>query len=191
MSINLVKGQKINLKKQDGTTLKSVMMGLGWETADNGGFFGGKKDIDLDASVVLFDENKRVVDQVSFTHLISEDGSVRHTGDNRTGAGTGDDEKIYVNLTTVPNNVKSMVFVVNSYSGQKFVDVKSCYCRLVDSVTNDELAIYKLNENGGENTGQIMSKLYLHNGEWKLSALGLPCNGRTIRDVMPDIMAVL
>jgi tellurium resistance protein TerZ len=191
MSINLEKGQKINLEKEDGSELKRVFMGLGWD-AKTGGLFGyGGSSIDLDASCVMFDENKTVVDTVSFRKLYSSDGSIRHSGDNLTGEGDGDDEIINVDLTTVPNRVTQIVFTVNSYQGQTFDKVKNCFCRLVDTVDNKEIAIYKLNEKGTTNTGLIMCKLYRHSNKWKMSAIGIPCNGRTVSDISNEIINIL
>lgn len=185
MSINLVKGQKIDLKKTDGSSLNRVMMGLGWDAA--GGFFGlGSGSIDLDASCALFTENKELVDTVSFMQLASRDGSIRHSGDNLTGAGEGDDETINVDLNSVPNNVKSIVFTINSYQGQTFDKVKNCFARLVDTQTNTEICVYKLHEKGSH-TGMIMCKVYRHNGGWKIAALGLPCNGNTISSIANEI----
>ena len=117
MSVNLQKGQKISLSKEGGGALTRVTMGLGWDAIKSKGFFGfgGKTEsVDLDASVVMFDESNRPVDVVWFRQLKSKDGSIVHTGDNRTGAGDGDDEQINVDLSNVPANVKSLVFTVNS-----------------------------------------------------------------------------
>lgn len=188
-SINLEKGQKINLKKENGEALKRVFMGLGWDAAS--GILGYKGDsIDLDASCAMFDENKVLVDTVSFMQLYSRDGSIRHSGDNLTGAGDGDDEVINVDLSTVPDRVKTIVFTINSFRGQTFDKVKNCFARLVDSVSNQEMCIYKLAEKGSH-TGMIMCKIYRHNGEWKLSAIGTPCSGRTINDISREIAACL
>lgn len=186
MSINLEKGQKINLQKSDGSSLTRIFLGLGWDAKT--GFFGGS--IDLDASCAMYDENKALVDTVSFRQLHSRDGSIRHSGDNLTGAGDGDDEVINVDLTTVPVNVKSIVFVINSYQGQTFDKVKNCFCRLVDSVNNNEVCVYKLSEKGSH-TGMIMAKLYKHNNEWKMNALGIPANGKTISDISREIVSIL
>lgn len=188
MSINLQKGQKINLTKNDGSGLKSVFMGLGWD-ANTGGLFGGS--IDLDASCALFDPNKTLVDTVSFRQLRSRDGSILHSGDNLTGAGDGDDEVINVDLHNIPSNVDQVVFTVNSYQGQTFDKVQNCFCRLVETQTNNEVCIYKLADTGNSNTGLIMAKLYKHNNEWKMAALGIPCNGRTIDDIAREIQGVL
>jgi tellurium resistance protein TerZ len=106
MSVNLQKGQKISLEKEAGGALSRVTMGLGWDVAKSKGFFGfggGQgQPVDLDASVVMFDESNRPVDVVWFRQLKSKDGSIIHTGDNRTGAGDGDDEQIVVDLRSVP-----------------------------------------------------------------------------------------
>lgn len=188
-SINLEKGQKINLAKADGSQLKRVFLGLGWDAA--GGIFGyGGGPIDLDASCALYSENKELIDTVSFRQLRSKDGSIVHSGDNLTGAGDGDDEVINVDLSTVPNNVKTIVFTINSYRGQTFDKVKNCFARLVDSVSNKEICIYKLAEKGSH-TGMIMCKLYRHNGEWKMAAMGTPCNGATIQNISTEIVACL
>lgn len=189
MSINLEKGQKIDLKKADGTGLKRIFMGLGWDPA--GGILGyGAKSIDLDASCALFSENKELIDTVSFRQLRSRDGSIVHSGDNLTGAGDGDDEVINVDLSSVPNNVKSIVFTINSYRGQTFNDVKNCFARLVDSVENKEICIYKLAEKG-KHTGMIMAKVYRHGDGWKIAAMGTPCNGATIQNIANEIVACL
>lgn len=193
MSIDLSKGQKIELKKSDGTSLSKVMMGLGWDAVDNRGFFnigGSANSIDLDASCVLYDEHKQLIDAVSFRQLRSRDGSIQHSGDNLTGHGDGDDETISVNLSSVPPNVKSIVFTINSFRGQTFDQVKNCFARLVDMDNNKEICIYKLAENGNH-TAKIMAKVYRHNGEWKFAAIGAPANGATISEIARDITAHL
>jgi tellurium resistance protein TerZ len=189
-SINLEKGQKINLTKEDGSELKRVFLGLGWDAAGGGFFGGGGGSIDLDASCALFTEGKEFVDSIWFGKLTGGNGSIRHSGDNLTGAGDGDDEVINVDLQTVPERVKSIVFTINSYRGQTFDKVKNCFARLVDSVTGNEICIYKLSEKGSH-TGMIMCKLYRHDGKWKMAAMGTPCNGRTIQNISTEIEACL
>lgn len=189
MAVNLEKGQKIDLKKADGTPLKRVFMGLGWDAA--GGIFGlGKGHIDLDASCALYTENKVLVDAVSFMQLRSRDGSIVHSGDNLTGAGDGDDEVINVDLSSIPNNVHTIVFTINSYRGQTFDQVKNCFARLVDTSDNKEVCVYKLSEKGSH-TGMIMAKVYRYNGGWKIAALGIPCNGATISNISEEIVRCL
>ena len=95
MAVSLEKGQKISLDKTAGSSLTQITMGLGWDVAKTKGFFGfggGSETIDLDASCLMFDENSQAVDAIWFAQLTSKDGSIRHSGDNRTGAGDGDDE---------------------------------------------------------------------------------------------------
>jgi tellurium resistance protein TerZ len=193
MAVNLQKGQKISLEKEAGGALSRVTMGLGWDVAKSGGFFGfGAKSqaVDLDASVVMFDDANRPVDVVWFRQLKSRDGSITHTGDNRTGAGDGDDEQIIVDLRTVPASVKSLVFTVNSFTGQNFSTVQNAFCRLFDTNSGKEIARYDLSVQGSH-TAQIMAKLYRHNGEWKMHAIGENGTGRTFDDLMPLIVSHL
>ncbi|MGZ8189762.1 MAG: TerD family protein [Methylococcaceae bacterium] len=198
MAINLQKGQKISLSKEAGGSLSKVVMGLGWDAKKSGGkgllggmFGGGGSDsIDLDASCVMFDDNNKAVDTVYFGHLKSKDGSVVHTGDNRTGEGDGDDEQIQVDLDKVPANVKSLVFTVNSFTGQTFDSVENAYCRIVDSSSKTEVARYTLSAQGSH-TAQIMAKVYRHGGEWKMHAIGENGTGRTIENLLPQIIVHL
>ena len=193
MSVSLSKGQKINLEKQGGGALGKVAMGLGWDAIKSKGFlgFGSKSEaVDLDASVVMFDEGNSPVDVIWFRQLRSKDGSVVHTGDNRTGAGDGDDEQINVDLGAVPASVKSLVFTVNSFTGQTFAQVENAYCRLVDASNGQEVARFNLSVQG-PHSAQIMAKVYRHNGAWKMHAIGENGNGRTFDDLLPQISAHL
>lgn len=192
MSVSLQKGQKISLDKEAGGALTKIIMGLGWDVVQvksKGLFgFGGSQsvDIDLDASCLMFDEQSHLVDTVWFRQLRSRDGSVLHTGDNRTGAGDGDDEQIVVQLNQVPANIKSLVFTVNSFTGQNFSQVENATCRLVNAANNQEVARFNLSTLG-PHTAQIMAKVYKHNGEWKMHAIGETGNGRTVQDLLPQI----
>lgn len=191
MAISLTKGQKISLTKADGSRLSKVFLGVGWDVAKSKGFFGfggGGDSIDLDASVVLFDDNKNVVDTVYFGQLNSKDGSIRHSGDNLTGEGDGDDEVISVDLTAVPPHVKTLLFTVSSFRGQTFEKVENAFCRLVDNQNNQEIASYKLSSQGGH-TALLIAKLYRHNGEWKMHAIGEATQGRTLSEIIPKAVA--
>lgn len=196
MSISLVKGQKISLEKGDGSSLTKIYLGAGWDVAKSGGFLGGLfgggggDSIDLYASVIIFDENNQPLDAVWFGQLKSKDGSIWHSGDNRTGAGDGDDEVIHVDLTKIPPQVKALVFTISSFRGQTFEKVENAFCRLVDSNTNTEIAKYNLSAKGNY-TALIIAKVYRHNGAWKMSAIGDTCNGKTIHDMLPSIIPVL
>ncbi|BCM92262.1 stress response protein SCP2 [Abditibacteriota bacterium] len=193
MAISLAKGQKISLEKEAGGALTRITMGLGWDVAAKKGFMGfggGSGSVDLDASCVLFDDANNQVDAVWFQQLRSKDGSIQHTGDNLTGAGDGDDEQIIVDLSRVPANVKSLVFVVNSFTGQNFSQIENAFCRVINAQNNQEIARYNLSAQGAH-TAQIMAKLYRHNGEWKMHAIGEIASGRTFHDLMGAMKAAL
>lgn len=194
MTISLQKGQGISLTKNDGTSLTKVFLGTGWDVAKSsgGGFFGkllggGSDSIDLDSSVIMFDANKQFVDNVYFGQLKSRDGSIVHSGDNLTGEGDGDDEVINVDLTRVPSNVQTLVFTISSFRGQNFSNVSNAFCRLVDATNRNEIAKYNLSQQG-DYTALIIAKIYRHNGEWKMKALGETCQGRTLDQMKPTIM---
>lgn len=199
MAVNLEKGQKISLEKEAGGSLTKVVMGLGWDAKQGekksgllGGLFGSgasESAIDLDASCILFAGDK-AVDAVYFGQLKSKDGCIQHSGDNRTGKGEGDDEQIVVDLSHVPENVTALVFTVNSFTGQTFDSVANAYCRLINGVNQSEIARYTLSSQGSH-TAQIMAKVYRHNGEWKMHAIGENATGRTIADLFQPITAYL
>lgn len=187
--VNLSKGQTVSLEKRGGGTLTRVRMGLGWDAMKKKGMFGKLKDqsVDLDASALLFDQGGQLVDQVWFQQLASKDGSVRHTGDNVTGAGEGDDESILVDLQAVPGEVSQIVFVVNSFTGQDFSQIENAFCRLVDSTANDtELARYELTGSGSHNS-QVMAKVSRAGNGWSMTAIGATASGRTFRDLLPTV----
>ncbi len=186
--MSMVKGQRISLEKPGGGELSQVRMGLGWDAVRKKSFFGSREqDIDLDASVVMFADGQ-ITDVVYFGQLASQDGSVRHTGDNRTGAGDGDDESIAVDLGRVPVHVTSLVFTVSSFQGQTFDEVENAFCRLVDVSTGLEIARYALT-GGGAHTAMIMARVYRHGPAWKMNAIGEPTQGRTFQDMLTSISA--
>ncbi|AGX87255.1 TerD family protein [Candidatus Symbiobacter mobilis] len=190
MGINLQKGQKISLDKEAGGALTSIIMGLGWDAVKKKGilgFGGGSETIDLDASCLLFDASKQLIDAVWFRQLRSQDGSIQHTGDNRTGDGEGDDEQIIVNLSVVPASVQSLVFTVNCFTGQDFSQVANAFCRMVNKGNNKEIARYDLSVQG-KHSAQIMCKVYRHNNEWKMHAIGENGVGRTFQELLPQIL---
>ncbi|MCM3359355.1 MULTISPECIES: TerD family protein [unclassified Psychrobacillus] len=187
MAINLVKGQKIDLTKGR-SSLKSVMVGLGWDPVSqkSGGFlgslFGGGSSgaaIDCDASVLLLNENGKLSSKqqlIYFGNKTSNNGSVVHMGDNRTGDGDGDDEVINVNLKSVASSVHRLLFVVNIYQAkqrkQDFGLIKNAFIRLVDNDTRQELVHYNLSDNYSGKTSLFLGELYRDGEEWKFSAIG-------------------
>jgi tellurium resistance protein TerZ len=187
MSVTLHKGQRVSLTKRGGGTLTQVRMGLGGDAMKKRGLFGSRSQtIDLDASGLLFDAAGQLVDQVWFKQLTSSDGSIRHTGDNLTGDGEGDDESIKVDLTRVPARVTTIVFTVNSFTGQDFSQIENAFCRLVDETSEAEIARYDLT-GSGRHTAQIMAKLIRDGDGWTMIAIGAPASGRTFRDLLPAI----
>ncbi len=199
MSITLVKGQKLSLEK-GGAGLTKVFMGLGWDPVSApkkkgllGALFGGGgggDDIDLDASVIMLDSAKTVIDSVYFGKMKSDDGAIKHGGDNLTGQGDGDDEVIYVDLTKLSAKVTYLVFTVNSFRGQTFNDVENAVARLVNDTNKTEICSYKLTEQGAH-TGVVMASLAKTADGWVMSAHGKPANGRTVRDLANDAKSVL
>lgn len=188
MAISLTKGGSLSLKKGDGSGLTSVMLGLGWDAAKASGLrglFGGGGEIDLDASAILYDAQGGVVDIVYYGHLTSNDGSIRHTGDNLTGDGDGDDEQILVDLTRIPANVKDVVFTINSYSGQTFNQINNVFARVVDSTAgrNAEVVRYNLAESKN-NTANIIAKITRQGNEWVFTAIGEFTDGKTANKVV-------
>ncbi|MBM9468444.1 TerD family protein [Nakamurella leprariae] len=193
MSVSLTKGQTVNLTKSGGGSLSRVRMGLGWDAIKKRGLFGGTKQVsvDLDASALLFTAAGQVVDIVYFGQLRSKDGSLQHTGDNRTGAGEGDDESILVELPQVPAEVAHIVFVVNSYSGQNFSQIENAVARAVDSADGDrELVRYELS-GSGTHTAVVMARLSRSGAGWTFTAVGTPGEGRTANQLVPLVARTL
>lgn len=183
MSVNLQKGQKVELKKSNGGALRTVMVGLGWdEVQQSKGFFGafksGGADIDCDASAFIC-QNGRLMgkeDIVYFGNLRHNSGCVQHMGDNLTGAGDGDDEQIMINLAALPAKYDKIVVVVNIYQAmqrrQHFGMIRNAFIRICDADTNQELCKYNLSENYNGMTAMVFGELYRYNGTWKFNAIG-------------------
>ncbi|MFD9220854.1 TerD family protein [Streptomyces sp. NPDC060064] len=176
--VSLQKNQTVSLVKGGRPLLSQVKMGLGWEPA-----FGGK-DIDLDASVIAYGPNRNHLDSCYFGKLSILNGAVKHSGDNLTGEGAGDDEVIVVDLGRLPAEATGLVFTVNSFSGQKFTEVAKAYCRLIDAATGEELVRFDLT--GAEpQTGVMMAKLIKQfSGEWDMTAMGDFVKSRTVRGMV-------
>lgn len=190
--VSLAKNQTISLAKSS-SAIAQIRFGLGWDPAKKKGFFGkllgSGESIDLDASCVLLDKSGNELDTVWFRQLKSTDGSIVHSGDNRTGEGDGDDEVIIADLSRLPANVEFLVLTVNSFTGQTFNDVENAFCRVVDQ-QDKELAKYQLTEQGSH-TAVIIASLRRSGGEWNFTALGNASRGRTINDMIPDIKSAV
>ncbi|WP_262062049.1 TerD family protein [Streptomyces sp. STR69] len=176
--VSLQKNQTVSLVKGGRPLLSQVKMGLGWEPAFRG------KDIDLDASVIAYGPQRNHVDSCYFGKLSILNGAIKHSGDNLTGEGGGDDEVIVVDLGRIPQEVTGLVFTVNSFSGQKFTEVAKAYCRLLDAATGEELVRFDLT-NAEAQTGVMMAKLVKQfSGEWDMTAMGDFVKSRTVRGMV-------
>jgi stress response protein SCP2 len=176
--VSLQKNQTVSLVKGGRALLSQVKMGLGWEPAFRG------KDIDLDASVIAYGPQRNHIDSCYFGKLSILNGAVKHSGDNLTGEGGGDDEVIVVDLGRIPENVTGLVFTVNSFSGQKFTEVAKAYCRLLDAATGEELVRFDLTSAEAQ-TGVMMAKLIKQfSGEWDMTAMGDFVKSRTVRGMV-------
>ncbi|SEU23820.1 TerD family protein [Paenibacillus sp. NFR01] len=174
MAINLSKGQKIDLTKTN-PGLSKITVGLGWDTNK----YDGGKDFDLDVSVFLANAGGKVTKEsnfIFFNNRQNENGSVVHTGDNRTGEGEGDDEQIQVDLLNIPADVEKIAFTITIYDAdnrkQNFGQVSRSYVRIVNDLNNEELIRFDLGEDFSIETGVIVGELYRHSGEWKFNAIG-------------------
>ena len=173
MAISLQKGGNVNLSKE-APGMKKMLVGLGWSLrATDGDAF------DLDGSAFLLGAGDKVrsdADFVFYNQNKSSDGSVVHSGDNRTGEGEGDDETITVELDKVPADVEKIAVCVTIHDAearrQNFGMVSRAYVRCVDATTNAEVARYDLSEDASVETAMIFGEIYRHNGEWKFKAVG-------------------
>ncbi|GGS57738.1 TerD family protein [Streptomyces griseoviridis] len=176
--VSLQKNQTVSLVKGGRPVLSQVKMGLGWEPAFRG------KDIDLDASVIAYGPQRNHIDSCYFGKLSIVGGAIKHSGDNLTGEGGGDDEVIVVDLGRLPQEVTGLVFTVNSFSGQKFTEVAKAYCRLLDAATGEELVRFDLTS-AEPQTGVMMAKLIRQfSGEWDMTAMGEFVKSRTVRGMV-------
>ncbi len=191
MSISLQKGQKVSLSKEN-AGLSTVLVGLGWDEApQKRGFLGLKtqQDIDCDASAILLKDGKlrNNGDLVYFGNLVHKSGTVRHMGDNLTGAGEGDDEQILMDLSKIPAEYDRIVIVVNIYDAvrrkQQFGLIRNAFIRLVDGRNNREMCKYNLTEDYSGMTAMIFGEIYRYNGEWKFSAIGQGTNDPSLGDL--------
>jgi tellurium resistance protein TerD len=173
MAINLQKGQNVSLN-QESPGINNLLAGLGWDTQS----FAGAA-FDLDVMLFLTDANGRVLSDnhfVYYNNLKSPDGSVEHTGDNRTGDGDGDDEVILVNLSHIDSKVEKVIFTASIHEAeqrrQTFGQVSNAYIRIVDKANNQEIIRYDLSEDFSVETSIVVAELYRRNNEWKFKAIG-------------------
>lgn len=174
MAVSLQKGQKVDLTKSN-PGLTQIKVGLGWDTNK----YDGGGEFDLDVSVFLLNDQGKVVDDkhfIFFNNAVSPDGSVVHSGDNRTGAGDGDDEVIDIDLSKVSSSIQKIAFSITIYDAadrnQNFGQVSNAYARVLNPANGEELIRYDLGEDFSIETAIVVGDLYRHSGEWKFSAIG-------------------
>ena len=195
MAVNLVKGQKISLKKENGSDLTSFCVGANWGKIEKRGFFGGlkKEAVDLDLSVALFDSNKNLVDVVYYGNL--QVSGVKHSGDDLVGDDEDDgldNEVIQVNLPQLNPNVEQIVFILNSFKGQDFATIPYASIRLYEGTpdrVNEVFATYEVAKEPqfAGYVSMVLGKLYKRNGEWKFSAIGEPTKDRKLQDTINTV----
>ena len=179
MAISLVKGQKIDLTKTN-PGLKKVIIGLGWDTNK----YSGGADFDLDASAFLIAANGKAEhdeDFIFYNNLKGRNDCVIHTGDNRTGAGDGDDEQLIVDFPKMPPDVAKIGFTVTIHDaltrGQNFGQVSNAYIRVLNEENGQEILRYDLAEDFSVETAIVVCEIYKHESEWKFSAVGSGFSG--------------
>lgn len=179
MAVSLQKGQKVDLTKTN-PGLKSVIVGLGWDTNK----YDGGHSFDLDTAAFLTNESGKVssdADFIFYNNLKDTSNSVEHLGDNLTGEGDGDDEQIKIVLGTLPENVSKISFTVTIHEAversQNFGQISNAYIRIMSEETKEELIRYDLSEDFSIETAVVVGELYRHGAEWKFAAIGAGFQG--------------
>jgi len=198
--VNLSKGgKKVNLSKPDGSPLKQIQMGLGWDPVKARGFLAGLlgsgsqgKAIDLDASCIVLDADKREIDKIWFSKKISDCRSIIHNGDNLTGEGEGDDETIDIDLTKLSARAKYLVLTINSFRGQRFSEVENASCAVYDMQDGRKTKLAHMNiSEKGNHTGMVMVAIERVDGGWKINPLGQASAGNVVSDMISVVQAAL
>ena len=168
----LAKGQKVSLSKMN-PNLNEIFVGLGWDIGPNG------QGYDLDSEAFILGADGKVLGDdwfVFYNQPASPDGSIIHSGDNKTGAGAGDDEVINIRLSQLNPSADKIVFVVSINEalekGYNFSNISNAYVRVVDKSTNKELVKFNLTDYYKEVTSMIVGELYKKGGEWRFNPVG-------------------
>ena len=181
MGVNLSKGQRVSLDK----SMTMALIGLGWDTNR----YDGGADFDLDAAAFMLGANGKVRkdgDFIFYGNLKSSDGSVRHTGDNLTGAGEGDDEVLIIDFTKVPADVQKIAITVTIYDAparrQNFGQVSNAYVRVArmanpSDMTGTEVLKFDLAEEFSIETALVVCEIYKNGNDWKFNAVGAGYQG--------------
>ncbi len=173
MAISLQKGGNVNLSKE-APGLKKLTVGLGWDPRATDG-----TEFDLDGRAYLLNSSGKVrsdADFIFYNNAKSADGSIVHTGDNRSGAGDGDDESVNLDLDRIPADVDKIVFAVTIHDAdsrkQSFGQVSKAYMRCINADGQKEIARFDLSEDGSTETAMIFGEVYRSGAEWKFRAVG-------------------
>lgn len=172
--VSLRKRESVSLVKSGAPPLRRVAMRLGWDPAAYG------QNIDLDASAIAINARGRKADSVWFMSKSAFRGAIEHSGDNLTGDGEGDDESIFVDLLALPPDITAVVFVVNSFQGHRFTEVRRAYCRLVELDSGAELVRFDITDSEPR-TGVVMCVLTRSGPAWEMTAIGEFHDGKTVR----------
>ena len=181
MAINLSKGERISLEKV-APGLKQIFIGLGWDinVTDTGA------DFDIDGSMFLLDKNEKLISDQHFIFYNNPkspdpEQSIQLRGDNRTGAGEGDDEIIDASLKTIPPEIAKIALTVTIHEADKrqqnFGQVSNAFVRIVNCENDEEIIRYDLTEDFSVETALIMAELYRKDGEWRMNAVGAGYEG--------------
>lgn len=198
MAINLQKGQRINLKKENGATLTQACVGINWGAIEKKGFFGGitREAVDLDASCILYDANKNATEVIYFGNLKSKNGAIRHSGDDLTGDIDGDDgldnEVITVDFNNLDSNVEHVALVLNSYKGQDFGTIPFASIRIYEGTPTNVREVFAKYDIANDasfrgHVSMVMGVFYKRNGEWKFNAIGDPTKDRKLQETIETV----
>lgn len=171
-SLNLSKGNVLDLTKQ-APALKNCVLGGGWDMAVAG------PTADLDLAAFLIEDSGRVTkvpQDVIFFNNMSAPG-IRLEGDNRTGEGDGDDERIQINLDTIEPRITRIIFFMTIFEAvskkQTFGMIKNAFVRLLDADNNDaEICRYQLTDNYSADTAVTACSLNRGPNGWQFEAIG-------------------
>jgi tellurium resistance protein TerZ len=198
MAINLQKGQRINLEKENGTKLQSICVGINWGAIEKKGWLGGvkKEAVDLDASCAIYDDNKRLLEIVYFGNLRSKDSAIMHSGDDLTGDMGGDDgldnEVITLNFPMLNPSASHVAFMLNSFRGHDFGTIPFASIRIYEgtpSRVNSVFATFDI-ANGANFAGyvsMVMGVFYKRNNEWKFNAIGEPTKDKKLEETVNTV----
>ncbi len=196
--INLKKGDRINLAK-DTVALDYIILGINWGKIISSSLFGLIKKteaVDLDASVVLFDENGKNIDIVYFNKLKSKCKAIRHSGDDLHGddeEDSIDNEQIFLKLNQINPEVTKIALLLTSYNKQTFDDLPYASVKITNksNKVSEELANFHLTKDETLKGKCSIILAFLekntNNGQWTFIADGTGYKAHQIEQVVDII----